>query len=690
MKRNEKEKEKEKEINRTQAEHQTKSNIKSKSTSTSTKPSTTSTTTHHSNPSSALQLINPSSSPYLALTPTLISSDSSTILHHQSNLNSSKPNQTFNSFNHSITPSTSSTSYSSNLRSSTSQHTLKTLSGGKYYDEYDEDESSDLDQLPPLPNSASSIHSNKFSPHQASFPPISSPLTTPTTPRTHQSSPLSQLHQSQSTSRSPLRLNLQSSNSFIIDLTPPSASSIHHSQSFIPSNLTHNPHSLDHQAFNLFSIEDWNSFSHQRPLLSLAIKLGLLLFGSALVLSGLIWILLPPVAEEHRSMLSLPTSFEALKKLNQLLQIYKTKNYYRLLSSFILIYLFLQTFSLPGSMYLSILAGAMYGVKIGLPLVSFCVGTGALLCYKVSSTLGSTIFQYSPSLRNRLETWKNKLESKTNRFDLFSYLVVIRISPLPPHWVVNLLAPHVGIELTIFWFSTCIGIMPVTLIHTQLGTTLDQMVGPEDLSLLNSKNLFGLGLVAVGVLVPVGIRWYWKKDLEESEGLSDESEGNGRRIGLSSENEEEDRRLGRLRSLSGQSYDGRLTTSSSVASLSGLNRTTSTETLVLSLSRRNSSPHRINHRKTEESLAVVDDDGDDGDDDELRMKKKVGRKKNPKSSLPTLVQNSNKAARILGISSNPHHPHQTHHHPSSPVDGLGGISLSDTSLAHLARPRDRH
>ncbi|EGG11056.1 uncharacterized protein MELLADRAFT_29346, partial [Melampsora larici-populina 98AG31] len=184
---------------------------------------------------------------------------------------------------------------------------------------------------------------------------------------------------------------------------------------------------------------------------------------------------LPPVAEEHRSMLTLPTSFDALKKLNQLLQIYKTKNYYRLLSSFILIYLFLQAFSLPGSMYLSILAGAMYGVKLGLPLVSFCVGTGALLCYKLSSNLGSTIFLYSPSLRNRLEVWKMKIETKTNRLDLFSYLIVIRISPLPPHWVVNLLAPHVGIELGIFWLSTCIGIMPVTLIHTQLGTTLDQM-----------------------------------------------------------------------------------------------------------------------------------------------------------------------------------------------------------------------
>lgn len=683
------------------------------SLSTPKSSSTSSSTTSSSNHQNSLQLINPTSSPYVALTPGLISSDSSNIT-----TQSTTRNQTFKSFspkfNRTTSSSTSSSTYSptssSNLRLSSSQHTLKTLIGGRYYDEYDEDESSDLDQLPPLPTSASSINtSHRISPHQqASFPPAStsSPSTTPI--RTNPNSPLSQLHQSthHHHHRPPLRLHLQSSNSIIIDLTPPSASSPTHSQAFIPSNTstiinpTPNPHLLNHEPFNLFSMEDWNTFSHQRPLLSLGIKFGGLLLGSAFVLSCLIWVLLPPVAEEHRSMLTLPTSFEALKKLNQLLQIYKTKNYYRLLSSFILIYLFLQAFSLPGSMYLSILAGAMYGVKIGLPLVSFCVGTGALLCYKLSSNFGSTIFQYSPSLRNRLEVWKNKVETKTNRFDLMSYLVVIRISPLPPHWVVNLLAPHVGIELWIFWVSTCFGIMPVTLIHTQLGTTLDQMVGPEDLSLLNSKNLFGLGLVAIGVLVPVGIRWYWKKEIEEGGTGEGGVQGTHRRIGLSEENEESDRRLGRLRSLSGQSYDaggtGRLTSSSSLTSLSGLNRTASTDTLVLSLSRRNSSPHRMNSRKTEESLGVNDDDEEDVRDDELMMKRNLGQKIRKKKNDPVhgLVQNSNKAARILGISSTAHHHHhhQTHqqHNPSSPVDGLGGISLSDTSLGSIGRSRGRH
>lgn len=44
-----------------------------------------------------------------------------------------------------------------------------------------------------------------------------------------------------------------------------------------------------------------------------------------------------------------------------------------------------------------------------------------------------------------------------------------RISPLPPHWVVNVVAPHLGIGVIPFWVSTFLGIMGVTVIHTTIG-----------------------------------------------------------------------------------------------------------------------------------------------------------------------------------------------------------------------------
>jgi len=349
----------------------------------------------------------------------------------------------------------------------------------------------------------------------------------------------------------------------------------------------------------MLRLQDWDHFLTQKPLLAFCLKAVALALCCGLLVFSLVWALLPPVDEKDLPILRIPTSFEALKKLNSLLQVYKTANYYRVLSSFVLIYLFLQAFSLPGSMYLSILAGAMFGVQVALPVVCMCVGTGALLCYMMSLNLARSLVEHLPSLRSRLEDWKLQLSTKTNKLDLFAYLVVIRISPLPPHWVVNLLAPHVGIRLGVFWLTTCLGILPVTLIHTQLGTTLDQMVGPEDLSFLTAKNLTGLALVALGVLVPVLIRWYLRKphDPPSSPAVTTvQSRPFSARIGLSLQEDEEEedeedddddesdlprdprgRRHG-LRSLSGQTYDH----SSSLTSLHKLSRVESTDTLLLS------------------------------------------------------------------------------------------------------------
>ncbi|KAL8277165.1 hypothetical protein RQP46_010413 [Phenoliferia psychrophenolica] len=90
----------------------------------------------------------------------------------------------------------------------------------------------------------------------------------------------------------------------------------------------------------------------------------------------------------------------------------------------------------------------------------------------------------------------------------------LRIAPLPPHWVVNVVAPHLGISIWHFWISTFLGIAGVSLIHTQIGTTLDQMTGTSDFHIISIQNGAGLGGIMLAVLVPVFLRRRYKKDLE--------------------------------------------------------------------------------------------------------------------------------------------------------------------------------
>jgi uncharacterized membrane protein YdjX (TVP38/TMEM64 family) len=245
---------------------------------------------------------------------------------------------------------------------------------------------------------------------------------------------------------------------------------------------------------------------------------------------------LKPISfSEDRKDLRVPKSFAQLQALNLLLKKYRDVYPFRIVVCFTTVYLLcvhpscgrrglliilcsLQAFSLPGSMYLSILGGAVWGMPIALPLACTCVATGATLCYLISAALGPALHTL-PSWRARFDTWSAKIAAQ--RENLIPFLILLRLAPLPPHWVVNVLCPHVGIGIVPFWCTTWLGILGVTVIHTRLGQTLDEMTSAEDFHLISWKNFFGLAAIVVGVLIPVAFRFYFKKENEGVVGAAD-------------------------------------------------------------------------------------------------------------------------------------------------------------------------
>jgi uncharacterized membrane protein YdjX (TVP38/TMEM64 family) len=167
-------------------------------------------------------------------------------------------------------------------------------------------------------------------------------------------------------------------------------------------------------------------------------------------------------------------------------------------------------------MYLSILGGAVWGVPRALPLACACVATGATLCYFISAALGPALLTL-PAFQSRLELWSAKISAQ--RANLIPFLIVLRIAPLPPHWVINVLAPHLGIGLIPFWCSTFLGIFGVTVIHTSIGGGLDEMTSAADFHLISWRNFLTLAAVVVGAMIPVGIRYVFAREAED---VSDE------------------------------------------------------------------------------------------------------------------------------------------------------------------------
>ncbi|TBU43223.1 hypothetical protein BD309DRAFT_991118 [Dichomitus squalens] len=261
--------------------------------------------------------------------------------------------------------------------------------------------------------------------------------------------------------------------------------------------------------------------SSRRLLWNATLKMATIFILSTAFLGGTLWLALPTLEEQDRPMLKIPKSFAELQALNLLLKKYRDIYPYRIVVCYVTAYLFLQAFSLPGSMYLSILGGAVWGVPRALPLACACVATGATLCYAISAALGPALLTM-PRWKAKLDVWGDKLHA--HKDDIISFLIVLRIAPLPPHWVVNVICPHVGIGVVPFWISTFLGIFGVTVIHTTIGGSLDDMTSADDFHLISWRNFLGLFAVVVGVMIPVGLRYYFKRDIQAVADVEAEAE----------------------------------------------------------------------------------------------------------------------------------------------------------------------
>jgi uncharacterized membrane protein YdjX (TVP38/TMEM64 family) len=87
--------------------------------------------------------------------------------------------------------------------------------------------------------------------------------------------------------------------------------------------------------------------------------------------------------------------------------------------------------------------------------------------------------------------------------DVWSYMLILRLVPLFPFFVVNLVPAFLGVSLRCFAVTTFIGIIPATFIYAALGAGLgDALRSGGDLSVALSPGVLAalLGLAALAAL----------------------------------------------------------------------------------------------------------------------------------------------------------------------------------------------
>ncbi|CAG7732179.1 unnamed protein product [Allacma fusca] len=203
--------------------------------------------------------------------------------------------------------------------------------------------------------------------------------------------------------------------------------------------------------------------------------------------------------------LHLPRQLEDLKELAILAEDYKVNRPVYTLVLLVSVYIYKQSFAIPGSFLLNLLSGALYGLK-GFPLVSFLSAVGATHCYILSKYFGrDTLKTYFP---DRIQYF-NKLVEQNRHSGLFRFLISLRLFPMTPNWLINMASPIVGVPIIPFFFSVFFGLMPYNYITVQAGEILRSLESASDV--ISYKTMLVLGVVAVLNFAPVLHKKYKSK-----------------------------------------------------------------------------------------------------------------------------------------------------------------------------------
>jgi uncharacterized membrane protein YdjX (TVP38/TMEM64 family) len=228
-----------------------------------------------------------------------------------------------------------------------------------------------------------------------------------------------------------------------------------------------------------------------------AVSLILLIFLSSALAMFLVYSTFPDVSETEKDVFKFPRDIEQAKQLGDLLSRYTDQYFVQVYFGFLCTYIFLQTFAIPGSIFLSIISGFLFPFPLALFSVCFCSATGASFCYLLSYLVGRRLVQtYIP---DRANNWSEKVDK--HRDNLISYILFLRITPFLPNWFINIVSPVIGVPLFPFWVGSFFGVAPPSFVFIQAGTTLHQLTSTMDPITPETVGL--LVLFAVLSLVPV-------------------------------------------------------------------------------------------------------------------------------------------------------------------------------------------
>lgn len=190
-------------------------------------------------------------------------------------------------------------------------------------------------------------------------------------------------------------------------------------------------------------------------------------------------------------------SLDTLKTHRETLTGWVGENWALAALAYVGVYIVAVAFSMPGAVFLTLSGGFLFGAVVGTLLTVVGATIGALIIFLFAKTL------FGENALDRFGAPAAKL-AEGIRKNAASYLMVLRLVPLFPFFLVNLVPAFVGVPLVTYVLTTFFGIIPGTAVFSLagagLGSVLDQGGAITPGSILTPQIVGGLvGLAALSL-----------------------------------------------------------------------------------------------------------------------------------------------------------------------------------------------
>lgn len=180
------------------------------------------------------------------------------------------------------------------------------------------------------------------------------------------------------------------------------------------------------------------------------------------------------------------TSLAAIKEHQATLAALYAERPLVVLGVFFAVYVAVTALSLPGAVVMTLAAGAIFGLAAGTVLTSFASSIGATLAFL------SSRYVLRDSVRRRFGARLADVNAGVARDGAF-YLFSMRLVPIIPFFVVNLVMGLTGMRAMLFYLVSQVGMLAGTLVYVNAGTQLSKLD--------SLRGILSPGLVASFVLL---------------------------------------------------------------------------------------------------------------------------------------------------------------------------------------------